>query len=90
MNVKITELTWNASGKRQGNINGTLDWILGYLDPNNSNLNLIHELDINSIPSISICIQDNIAEDIYLRFGAVDDRLVSTLLILAYALGGQE
>lgn len=90
MKLKISKSVWDASGQDSGNAIGTLNWILGYIDPNNANVNLFSTLDINQTPSITIDVPEYIVHEIKSRFGSVDEKLVSTLLVIAYVLGGQE
>lgn len=90
MDVKISEQVWAAAGKDNGDVNGTLDWILGYLSTSNPNVALMGSIRETEPPTVTVSIDDQTAQQIKLRFGRCEDGLISTLLAVAYALGGQE
>ena len=89
MVFKITEKLWNASGKSVGRINGDLNWIIGYIAPNNKNRFLLTELTLQNL-LIKIEIDDNTCKEISKKFDYIDDTLINVLLTIAFAIGGQE
>lgn len=91
MEIKISQRVWDASGHSQANINGTLDWILGYLAPENRNMMLMKYIREDTVKNtITITIDNATKEQIEKRFGDCNNEMISSILAVAYALGGQE
>lgn len=71
-------------------INSALDWLLGYLSASNPHLPILMELFEKEDLFVDVEIQDSIAEQIRKKFGHLDDRKISMLVVVAFGLGGPE
>ena len=90
MRCKISRRVFEASGLDEDNVNVTLNWVLGYFSSKNKYISLIcHIVDAHD-EQAEVEIEDSIISKLDAKFGGHADSLVSTLLAIAYGLGGAE
>jgi hypothetical protein len=91
MKVKIPNSLFSRAGKSEANINNTLNWILGYISSKNKPNDLFTLLTIETSPSTIVTINEDIIEQIIIKFKPEDyDQTISILLVIAYSLGGMD
>ena len=84
------ENIFKASGSSIENINMTLQWILGYFDNDEPNLNLLSLINTDTSKSIEIDLIPKVAALVQDKFRYINDNLIQTLLVFGYSLGGIE
>jgi hypothetical protein len=90
MKIRIHENIFKASGSSIENINMTLQWILGYFDNDEPNLNLLSLINTDTSKSIEIDLIPKVAALVQDKFRYINDNLIQTLLVFGYSLGGIE
>jgi hypothetical protein len=90
MKVNVSRLVYEASGRDEGSLDATLNWVLGYFSKQNPHTHLLTHLTEVDGSAIAVEISDENVKKINVKFGSFSDALVSTLLIVAYSLGGME
>ncbi len=90
MMVRISERVFDAAGRDAGELNATLEWILGYFSKKSPNIGLLTHLAEKDGTTVAVEISDDIIEKIQRKFGDCNEVLISTLLSVAYSLGGME
>ncbi len=90
MKVKISQRVFAAADKSETKVNGTLSWIMGYMSELNKNVGILRHLKEEDDQTVEVNVKDEIVNDVVAVFGSCDDRLISTLLVIAYGLGGRE
>jgi hypothetical protein len=88
--VNISKFVFDVAGQDAGNLDATLNWILGYFSKRNPHVRLLTYLTEAGGSTVEVEISDETANKINVKFGEISDALVSTLLIVAYSLGGME
>ncbi len=90
MKCKVSQRVFVASGRDEDNINVTLNWLLGYFSKKNKNVRMVCSLAEAEDAQIDVEIEDSIIGKLDDKFGEHGDALISTLLVIAYGLGGAE
>ncbi|NFV79009.1 hypothetical protein [Magnetospirillum aberrantis] len=90
MMVRISARVFDAAGRDAGELDATLNWVLGYFSKKCPNVGLLTHLAESGGSTVTVEISDEVASKILNKFGECKDSLVSTLLSVAYSLGGME